>query len=151
MQGRAGVPSGQLRQLAALAVMGVRVWGHRVEDHMSYAWLQMLSRAKEEQRRPLGEVGGVVDVDAEEGEGEGDDASSVRSSGSGASRGKVGPPRKVPKLPAKSWGQPSAAKPPRQRTWTCGWRRTRGPCPSGKLGRWRRRGRFSFCGASSRR
>ena len=72
----------------------------------------MLTRAKEEQRRHLGEVGGVVDVDAEEGEGEGDDASSMRSSRSGGSRGKVGRPRKAPKLPAKSGGQPSAAKPP---------------------------------------
>ena len=90
VQGWAGLPVGQLRRLAALAVTGVRGWGDRVEDHMSYAWLQMLTRAKEEQRRHLGEVGGVVDVDAEEGEGEVDDASSVRSSRSGGSRGKVG-------------------------------------------------------------
>ena len=68
----------------------------------------MLSRAKEEQRQHLGEV----DVDAEEGKEEGDDASSMRSSRSGGSRGKVGRPRKAPKLPAKSGGQPSAAKPP---------------------------------------
>ena len=112
VQGRAGVLVGQLRRLAALAVTGVRGWGDRVEEHMSYAWLQMLTRAKEEQRRHLGEVGGVVDVDAEGGEGEGDDASSVRSSRSGGSRGKVGRPRKAPKLPTKSGGQPSAAKPP---------------------------------------
>ena len=68
VQGRAGVPVGQLRRLAALAVTGVRGFGDRVEEHMSYAWLQMLTQAKEEQRRHLGEVGGVVDVDAEEGE-----------------------------------------------------------------------------------
>ena len=107
VQGRAGVPGGQLRRLAALAVTGVRGWGDRAEEHMSYAWLQMLTRAKDEQRRHLGEVRGVVDVDAEQGEGEGDDASSMRSS-----RGKVGRPRKAPKLPAESGGQPSAAKPP---------------------------------------
>ena len=112
VQGRAGVPVGQLRRLAALAVTGVRGWGDRVEEHMSYAWLQMLTRAKEEQRRHLGEVGGVVDVDAEEGEGEGDDASSMQSSRSGGSKGKVGRPRKAPKLPAKSGGQPLAAQPP---------------------------------------
>ena len=76
---------------------------------MSYAWLQMFMRAKPEQRKHLGEVGGVVDVDAEEGGGE--DASSMRSSKSGGLRGKVGRPRKAPKLPAKSGGQPSAAKP----------------------------------------
>ena len=86
--------------------------GGPVEEHLSYAWLQMLTRAKEEQRRHFGEVGGVVDVDAEEGEGEGDNASSMQSSRSGGSRGKVGRPRKAPKLPAKSGGQPSAAKPP---------------------------------------
>ena len=110
--GRAGVPAGQLGRLAALAVTGVRQWGDRVEEHMSYAWLQMLTRAKEEQRRHLGEVGGLVDVDAEEGEGQGGDASSMRSSRSGGSKGKVGRPRKAPKLPTKSGGQPSAAKPP---------------------------------------
>ena len=60
----------------------------------------------------FGGEGGVVDVDAEEGEGEGDDASSMRSSRSGGCRGKVGRPRKAPKLPAKSGGQPLAAKPP---------------------------------------
>ena len=90
--------------------------GDRVEEHMSYAWLQMLTRAKEEQRQHLGEVGGVVDVDAEEGEGEGegegDDASSMRKSRSGGSKGKVGRPRKAPKLPVKSGGQPSTAQPP---------------------------------------
>ena len=113
MKGRAGVPEGQLRRLAALAVTGVRGWGDRVEEYMSYAWLQMFTRAKEEHRKHLGEVGGVVDVDAEEGgEEEGDDASSMRSSKSGGSRVKVGRPRKAPKLPAKSGGQPSAAKPP---------------------------------------
>ena len=151
VQGEAGVPEGQLRRLAVLAVTGVRGWGDRVEEHMSYAWLQMLTRAKEEQRRHLGEVGGVVDVDAEEGEGEGDDASSMRSSRSGGSRGKVGRPRKAPKLPAKSGASPRLQSPRRQRTWTRGWRRRRGPCPSGKSGRWRQRGRFSSCGASSRR
>ena len=60
----------------------------------------------------MGDVGGVVYVDAEEGEGEGDNASSMWSSRSGGSRGKVGRPRKSPKLPAKSGGQPSATKPP---------------------------------------
>ena len=78
---------------------------------MSYAGLQMLTRAKDEQWRHLGEVGGVVDVDAEEDEGEGDDASSMRSSRSGGSKGKVDRPRKAPKLPAKSGGQPAAAQP----------------------------------------
>ena len=150
VQGRAGMPAGQLRRLAALAVKGVRGWGDRMEEHMSYAWLQMLTRAKEEQRRHLGEVGGVVDVDAEEGEGEGEDASSVRSSRSGGSKGKVGRPRKAPKLPSRG-ASPRRQSPRRQRTWTRGWRRRRGPCPSGKSGRWRRRGRFSSCGASSRR
>ena len=78
---------------------------------MSYGWLQMHTRAKEEQRRHLGEVGGAVNVDAEDGgEEEGDDASSMRSSKSGGSKGK-GRPRKAPKLPAKSGVQPSAAKP----------------------------------------
>ena len=76
------------------------------------AGLQMFMRAKEEHRKPLGEGGGVVDVDAEEGgEEEGGDAFSMRSSKSGGSRGKVGRPRKAPKLPAKSGGQPVAAKP----------------------------------------
>ena len=37
VKGRAGVPEGQLRRLAALAVTGVRGWGDRVEEHMSYA------------------------------------------------------------------------------------------------------------------
>ena len=79
---------------------------------MSYGWLQMLTRAKEEQCRHLGEVGGAVNVDAEEGgEEEGDDASSMRSSKSGGSKGKVGRPSKAPKLPAKSGGQLSGAKP----------------------------------------
>ena len=54
----------------------------------------------------------MVDVDAEEGEGEGNDAFSMLSSRSGGSKGKVGRPRKAPKLPAKSGGQPSAAQPP---------------------------------------
>ena len=112
VQGRAGVPEGQLRWLAALAVRGVRGWGDRAEEHMSYDWLQMLDRAKEEQRRHLGEVGGVVDVDAKEGEGEGDNASSMQSSRSGGSRGKVDRPRKARKRPAKSGGRPWAAKPP---------------------------------------
>ena len=143
VQGRAGVPVGQLRRLAALAVTGVRGWGDRLEEHMSYAWLQMLTRAKEEQRRHLGEVGGVVDVDAEEGEGEGDDASSVRSSRSGRSRGKVGRTARPPNCPASRGASPRLQSPRRQRTWTRGWRRRRGPCPSGKSGRWRRGGRFS--------
>ena len=79
---------------------------------MSYAWLQMHTRAKEQLRTPFGEVGGVVDVDAEEGGGEeGGDASSMRSSKSGGSKGKLGWPRKAPKLLAMSGGQPSAAKP----------------------------------------
>ena len=108
VQGRAGVPVGKLRRLAALAVTGVRGWGDRVEEHMSYAWLQMLTRAKEEQPRHLGEVGGVVDVDAEEGE----EVASMRSCRSGGCKGKVGRPRKAPKLPARSGGQPSAAQPP---------------------------------------
>ena len=60
-----------------------------------------------------GEVGGAVNVDAEGGgEEEGDNASSMRGSKSGGSKGKGGRPRKAPKLPAKSGGQPSAAKPP---------------------------------------
>ena len=73
----------------------------------------MFTRAKEEHRNHLGKVGGVVDEDAEEGgEEEGDDASSpMRSSKSSGSRGKVGRPRKAPKLPAKTGGHPSAAKP----------------------------------------
>ena len=73
---------------------------------MSYAWLQMFTRAKEEHRKHLGEVGGVVEVDAEAGgeEGGGGDASSMRSSKSGGSRGKVGRPRKAPKLPVMSGG-----------------------------------------------
>ena len=106
------MPEGQLRRLATLPLMGVRGWGDRAEEHMSYTWLQMFMQAKEEQRKHLGEVGGVVDVDAEEGgEEEGDNASSTRSSKSGGSRGKVGRPRKAPKLPAKSGGQPLAAEP----------------------------------------
>ena len=133
-----------------LAVTGVRGRGDPVEEHMSYAWLQMLTRAKEEQRRHLGEVGGVVDVDAEEGEGEGDDASSMRSSRSGGSRGKVGRPRKAPKSPPSRGASPRLQSPRRWRTWTRGWRRTRGPCPSGKSGRWRRRGRFSSAGQAPR-
>ena len=79
---------------------------------MSYAWVQMPTRAKEEHRKHLEEVGRVVDMDAEErGKEEGDDASSMRSSKCGGSRGKVGRPRKAPKLYAKSASQPSAAKP----------------------------------------
>ena len=112
VQGRAGVPARQLRRLAALPVTGMRGCGDQMEEHMSYAWLQMLTRARDEQRPHLGEVGGVVNVDAEEGEGEGEDASSVWSSRSGGSKGKVGRPRKARKLPATSGGQPSAAKPP---------------------------------------
>ena len=111
VQGRAGGLEWQLRRLAALPLTGVRGWGDRAEEHMSYGWLQMPTRAKEEQRRHLGEMGGAVNVDAEEGgEEEGDDASSMRSSKSGGCKGK-GRPRKDPKLPAKSGGQPSAAKP----------------------------------------
>ena len=48
VQGRAGVPEGQLRRLAVSAVTAVRVWGDRVEEHMRYTWLQMVTRAKEE-------------------------------------------------------------------------------------------------------
>ena len=78
---------------------------------MSHGWPQMHTRAKEEQRRHLGEVGRAVNVDAEEGgEEEGDGASSMQSSKSGGSKCR-GRPRKAPKLPAKSGGQPSAAKP----------------------------------------
>ena len=58
------MPEGQLRRLAASAVTGVRGWGDRAEEHMSYAWFQMHTRAKVEHRRHLGEVGGVVVVDA---------------------------------------------------------------------------------------
>ena len=36
VKGRAGVPDRQLRRLAALAVTGMRGWGDRVEEHMSY-------------------------------------------------------------------------------------------------------------------
>ena len=112
VKGRAGVPEGQLRRLAASAVTGVRGWGDRAEEHMSYAWFQMHTRAKEENRRHLGEVGGLVDVDAEEGgEEEGGDGSSMRSSRSGGSRSRVGRPHKAPKLAAKPGGQPLAAKP----------------------------------------
>ena len=113
-KGRAGVPEGQLRRLAASAVTGVRGWGDRAEEHMSYAWFQMHTRAKVQHRRYLGEVGGVVDVDAEEGGGggeEGGDGSSMRSSRSGGSRSRVGRPHKAPKLAAKPGGQPLAAKP----------------------------------------
>ena len=112
VKGRAGVPEGQLRRLAVLPLTGVRGWGDRAEEHMSYAWLQTHTRAKEQQREHLGEVGEVVDVDAEEGGGEeGDAASSMHSSKSSGSKGKEGQPRKAPKLPAKSGGQPLAAKP----------------------------------------
>ena len=116
--------------------------------------MQMHTRAKEEQRRHLGEVGGAVNVDAEEGgEEEGDDASSMRSSRSGGSKGKGGRPRKAPKLPAKSGGQPSAAKPlPAKQAaahvdaWVA--------AQAGAMPEWQkrgRRGRFSSCEASSRR
>ena len=72
---------------------------------MSYAWLQMFTRAKEEHRKHSGAVGGVLDVDAEEGgEEEGDDASSMRSSKSRGSGVKVGQLRNAPKLPARSGG-----------------------------------------------
>ena len=71
VQGRAGVPEGQLRRLAALPVTGVRGWRDRAEEHMSYGWLQMHTRAKEEQGWHLGEVGRAVNVDAEEGGGGG--------------------------------------------------------------------------------
>ena len=61
---------------------------------------------------PSSKCSRVVDGDAEEGgEEEGDDASSMWISKSGGSRHKVGWPRKAPKLPAKSGGQPSVAKP----------------------------------------
>ena len=68
--GRAGVPEGQRRRLAALPLTGVRGWGDRPEEHMRYCWLQMHTQAKEEQRRRLGQVGGSPNLDAEEG-GEG--------------------------------------------------------------------------------
>ena len=42
------MPEGQLRRLAALPLAGMRGWGDRAEEHMSYAWLQMHTRAKEE-------------------------------------------------------------------------------------------------------
>ena len=67
MEGRAGLPEGQPRRLAALAMTGLKGWGDQAEEHMSYVWFQMHTRAKEEHRKHLGEVGGVVDVDAEEG------------------------------------------------------------------------------------
>ena len=112
MHGRAGVPEGQLRRLAALPVTGMRGWGDRAEEHMSYGWLQMHTRAKDEQRRHLGEVGGALNVHAEQGgEEEGDDASSMRSSKSGGSKGKGGGPRNAPKFSSNSGTQPSAAKP----------------------------------------
>ena len=125
VKGRVGVPEGQLRRLATLAGTGVRGWGDWAEEHMSYDWLQMFTRAKEEHRKQLGEVGGVVDVDAEEGGGEeGDNASSMRSSKSGGSRGKVGRPRKAPKLPACRVASRRLQSPCRQRrpprTWTLG-------------------------------
>ena len=118
---------------------------------MSYARLQMLTRAKEEQRRHWGEVGGVVDVDAEEGEGEGDDASSMRAPEAGGPRGRWAGPARPPNCPPSSGASPRLHSPRRQRTWTHGWWRRRGPCLSGKSGRLRRRGRFSSCGASFRR
>ena len=106
------MPEGQLRRLVALPGTGVRGWGDRAEEHMSYGWLQSHTRAKEEPRRHLGEVGGAVNVDAEEAGGEeGGDASSMQSSKSGGSKGKGCRPRKAPKLSAKSGGQPSGAKP----------------------------------------
>ena len=81
------------------------------EEHMSYAWLQMFTRAKEEHRKRLGEVRGVVDVDAEEGgEEEGADASSMRSSKSSGSKVKVCRHHKAPKLPAKSGGHARVAE-----------------------------------------
>ena len=113
VQGRAGVPEVQLRRLAAFVVTGVRGWADHAEEHMSYGWLQVHTRAKEEQRRHLGKVGGSVKVDREEGgEEEGDDASSLRSCKRGGSKGKVGRPCKVRKLPAKYGAQPSTSKPP---------------------------------------
>ena len=121
VHGRAGVPVGQLRRLAALALTGVRGWGDQVEEHMSYAWLQTLTRASEEQRQHLGEVWGVVDVHAEEGEGEGDDASSMRSFRSGGSKGKVGRPRKAPKLLPSQGASPRLHRPRRQRMCTDAW------------------------------
>ena len=119
VQGRAGVPQGQLRRWAALPVTGVRGWGDRAEEHMSYGWLQMQTRAKDEQRRHLGVVaeaararGEAVDVDAEDAGGEErDDGSSQRSSKSGRSKS-PGRPRKGPKLAPKLAAKPPPAKQP---------------------------------------
>ena len=112
VQGTAGMPEGKLRRLAVLPLTEVRGWGDRAGEQMSYGWLQMHTRSQEEQRRHLGEVGGAVNGDAYEGgEEEGGDASSMRSSKSGGSKGKWGRPLKAPKLTANLGGQPSAAKP----------------------------------------
>ena len=106
-----GPPEGQLNRLALLALTGLRGWGDQAEAHMSYAWLQMFTRAKEGQRKHLGVVGGVVEVDAEEG---------------GGGRGTMPPPCGAPRAarqgarwagPARPQtslqigGQPSGAKP----------------------------------------
>ena len=60
-------------------------------------------------------------------------------------------PARPPNSPPSREASPRLQGPRRQRTWTLGWRRRPGPCPSGRGGRWRRRGRFSSCEASSRR
>ena len=73
VKGRAGVPEGQLRRWAALAVTGVRGWGDRVEEHMSYSWLQVFTRAP--QAFGGGPSGGRGCGGG--GEEEGDDASST--------------------------------------------------------------------------
>ena len=56
VKGRAALPQGQLRRLAALALTGVWRWGDRAEEHNSYACLQMFTRANREQRKHLREV-----------------------------------------------------------------------------------------------
>ena len=153
VQGRVGVPAGQLRRLAALPPTGVTGWGDRAEEHMSYGWLQMHTRAKEEKPRHLGEVGGAVNVDAEEGgRKRGTMPPPCGAPRAASPRTRAGParppnflPSRVanPRLQSPCW----QSRPPRM--WTLGWRRKRGPCPSGRSGRWRRRGRFSSCEASS--
>ena len=109
VHGRAGLPEGHLRRLAALLLTRVRGWGDRAEEPMSYAWLQIHTRAKEQQPTHLGEVGVVVDVDA------GGGGTGTMPPPCGAPRvalqGQGGPPPQAPKLPANSGGEPSAAKP----------------------------------------
>ena len=152
VKGTSGVPEGQLSWLAALPVTRVWGWGARVEEHMSYAWLQMFTRAKQGHRKHLGEVGGG---------GRG------CRGGGGRRRGTMPPPRGAPRSaglgarwagparppnsPPSRLASPRLQSPCRQRKWTLGWRRRRGPCPSGRSGRSRQSGRFCLCEASSRR